>query len=156
VVSDLVYSNILVVHLPISLIHKHRSGSIHDHRQPRINKSEYLQRLDEGEEEDLELESDEEDQETSSDQVDRKSGREGERLVGKDADSNAAPTKIRPVPFSPQYWSDYNRMYFIPRSIHALPDTGDSLAGGSQQQRLYGFGRGRALFRRYEQVCVLK
>ena len=120
-----------------------RSGSLNEHRQPNIPKSEYLQRLDDGEEDELNPLSDSE-------------------LVVKNAQkgtgqSKAGQVQMQEKHFSPQYWSDYNRMYFIPRSVHALSDSWIDTTDSDGVNKVYGFGRGREVYRRYEQVrwCVV-
>jgi len=48
-----------------------------------------------------------------------------------------------------RYWSDYNRVYYIPRSIHKLPDLADwETAEGDWQG-------GKETFLRYESVSSL-
>lgn len=48
-----------------------------------------------------------------------------------------------------RYWSDYNRVYYIPRSIHKLPDLADwETAEGDWQG-------GKESFLRYESVSSL-
>lgn len=48
-----------------------------------------------------------------------------------------------------RYWSDYNRVYYIPRSIHKLPDLADwETAEGDWQA-------GKESFLRYDSVRLL-
>ena len=45
------------------------------------------------------------------------------------------------------YWSDYNRVYYVPRSIHKLPDTAAFDNSGEDWKT------GVQLFQRYDHVC---
>jgi Tubulin domain len=74
-----------------------------------------------------------------------------------DSDPHAAvlgqqpdPEKSSAVPplvaFDVRYWSDYNRVYYLPRSIHKLPDLADwETAEGDWQG-------GKETFLRYDSV----
>jgi hypothetical protein len=45
--------------------------------------------------------------------------------VGEPPDPDTSPT-VPPLRASEvRYWSDYNRVYYLPRSIHKLPDLAD-------------------------------
>ena len=117
---------------------------MNEHRQPPIPRSEYLKRLDEGEEDDLDSVSDSE----------QEHGEESyNKSVSKGKSKHLATAKHDDL--TPRYWTDYNRMFFIPRSTHALPDAWMDYGISEGENRAYGFGRGAALFRRYEQVCEL-
>ena len=53
-----------------------------------------------------------------------------------------------PPESSIRFWSDFNRVYYIPRSIQRLPDPPgwENVEGD--------WDAGRALFRRYDQVTI--
>jgi hypothetical protein len=48
--------------------------------------------------------------------------------------------------FDVRYWSDFNRVYYLPRSIHKLPDQADWEAAGGDWQG------GKECFLRYNSV----
>lgn len=46
-----------------------------------------------------------------------------------------------------KHWSDFNRVYYIPRTIQRLPDSAESVNGD--------WNSGKELFTRYNEVCRL-
>jgi len=72
-----------------------------------------------------------------------------ENPVGEPPDPDTSPT-VPPLRASEvRYWSDYNRVYYLPRSIHKLPDLADwEITGGDWQG-------GKATFLRYDSENAL-
>jgi hypothetical protein len=67
-------------------------------------------------------------------------------LLGHQPDPSAVPPLVAS---DVRYWSDYNRVYYIPRSIHKLPDLADwETAEGDWQG-------GKETFLRYDSVRSL-
>lgn len=64
-------------------------------------------------------------------------------------DSERNPVAVPPLVASDvRYWSDYNRVHYLPRSIHKLPDLADwETAGGDWQG-------GKDTFLRYDSVSL--
>lgn len=66
--------------------------------------------------------------------------------LGQQPDPKKSPAVPPLVASDIRYWSDYNRVYYIPRSIHKLPDLADwETAEGDWQG-------GRETFLRYDSV----
>jgi len=90
------------------------AGLVAEHKQETIRKSDYLKRVDEGDEDEA-----------------------------KTLEETTAPT------FKPKYWSDFNRMYYLPRSVHPIP----SLTGLGLEESRNPWSTGRDVFQRYDLNC---
>lgn len=90
-----------------------RTGVIAEHKQATVPRSEYLKRLDEGEDDETSEESD-------------------------------APA------FKPKSWSDFNRMYYVPRSVHPIP----TLSCLGLEDSRSPWATGRDVFQRYDIVSL--
>lgn len=91
-----------------------RTGAITEHKQATVRRSEYLKRLDEGDDD--------------------------ETLEETDAPS-----------FKPKYWSDFNRMYYVPRSVHPIP----TLSSLGLEDSRSPWATGRDVFQRYDTVSLI-
>jgi hypothetical protein len=69
-------------------------------------------------------------------------------LGSPDSERRSAVAAVPPLLASDvRYWSDYNRVHYLPRSIHKLPDLADwEAAGGGDWQG------GKDTFLRYDSV----
>ncbi len=90
-----------------------RAGVVAEHKQVSIPKSDYLKRLDEGDDDGTEI-----------------------------LEQTATPS------FRPKYWSDFNRMYYIPRSVHLVPN----LASLGLEESRSPWSTGREIFQHYDTV----
>ncbi|KAI0310860.1 tubulin domain-containing protein, partial [Amylostereum chailletii] len=98
-------------------------GSVYEIRQDRIPQSQYQDRIDE--------EIDEEPYEPTS------------RLQRDEATGPIIQSS------DVRYWSDYNRVYYLPRSVHKLPDAADFDNSGEDWQN------GKEVFERYDSDAAL-
>jgi hypothetical protein len=82
-------------------------------------------------------------------QLDQETDEDSDPVLGQQPypeESSAVPPLVAS---DVRYWSDYNRVYYIPRSIHKLPDLADwETAEGDWQG-------GKETFLRYDSVSYL-
>lgn len=97
-----------------------RNGDVVEYRQERIPKSSYQERLDEEAE-----------------------------LMDSEPTADAGRNRAKNN-HNIRYWSDYDRVFYHPRSLHRLPDVPD------YENTEGDWMGGQETFTRYNEVCVLR